>query len=136
MERGYTPCESTYTKSINDPEQTLCWQYEEEPHECKRAVLSGMKKSLCIKRMRRTNIIPISIVQWKEPAEQSQHWATQNKHKAKHNSEDSLCCIKLWVWLLISKCNNASEGQDEVDHQHYKVVYTQRKEKGIRCLHV
>lgn len=84
--------------------------------------------------MKRTNIIPISKVQWEEPAEQSQHWANKNKHKAKHNSEDSLCWSKLWVSFY--NCNNASEGQDEVDHQHYKVVYTQRKEKGIRCLHV
>ena len=48
-----------------------------------------------------------------------------------------MCCSKLWVLLFTtSKCNNASEGQDEVDHQHYKVVYTQRKEriKVFTCL--
>lgn len=132
MERGYTPCESTYTKSINEPEQTLCWQYEEEPHERKRAVLSGMKTIVHKnERMtRREENIPISKVQWKEPAEQSQHWANKNKHKAKHYSEDSLCCIKLlWCWTT-TKCNKTSKGQDEVEHQHYKVVYTQRKERG------
>ena len=33
------------SKSIDEPEEALCWEYEEEPHECKGAVLPEGEES-------------------------------------------------------------------------------------------